>query len=60
MKKVGIVKGGQLGRMLIQAGMDYGISAHVLDPDSEAPCRNLCDRFVEADPLGEEGIVAFG
>lgn len=60
MKKVGIVKGGQLGRMLIQAGMDYGISAHVLDPDPSAPCRNLCDRFVGADPMDEEALVAFG
>lgn len=60
MKKVGIVKGGQLGRMLIQAGMDYGISAHILDPDPSAPCRNLCDRFVGADPLDEDALVAFG
>jgi 5-(carboxyamino)imidazole ribonucleotide synthase len=60
MKTVGIVKGGQLGRMLIQAGMDYGISTHVLDPDPAAPCRNLCDRFVGADPMDEEALVTFG
>lgn len=60
MKTLGIVKGGQLGRMLIQAGMDYGISAHVLDPDPAAPCRSVCDRFVNADPMDEEALVAFG
>jgi 5-(carboxyamino)imidazole ribonucleotide synthase len=60
MKKVGIIKGGQLGRMLIQAGIDYGISAHVLEPDAEAPCRDLCDRFVVGDLLDEETVYQFG
>ncbi len=60
MKKVGIIKGGQLGRMLIQAGMSYGIVPHVLDSDPEAPCRNYCARFVQGDPLDEETVYRFG
>lgn len=60
MKKVGIIKGGQLGRMLIQAGMDYGVSAHVLDTDAEAPCRGICDRFEVGDVLDEETVYRFG
>lgn len=39
--KVGILGGGQLGRMLIQAGIDLNINFHVLDPDVQAPCSQL-------------------
>lgn len=39
--KVGIVGGGQLGRMLIQSGIDFNISFSVLDPDPHAPCHQL-------------------
>jgi len=40
---IGILGGGQLGRMLIQSGIDYNLSFKVLDPDPEAPCKNLAD-----------------
>jgi len=39
--KIGIVGGGQLGRMLIQSGIDLNINFSVLDPDPEAPCHQL-------------------
>lgn len=39
--KLGILGGGQLGRMLIQAGIDYNIPFVVLDPDPQAPCASL-------------------
>ena len=39
--KVGIVGGGQLGRMLIQSGIDLNINFSVLDPDPQAPCHQL-------------------
>jgi 5-(carboxyamino)imidazole ribonucleotide synthase len=38
---LGVLGGGQLGRMLIQAGIDFNISFSVLDPDPEAPCREI-------------------
>ncbi|MFN3839236.1 MAG: 5-(carboxyamino)imidazole ribonucleotide synthase [Cyclobacteriaceae bacterium] len=38
---IGILGGGQLGRMLIQSGMDYNLAFRVLDPDKDAPCRGL-------------------
>jgi 5-(carboxyamino)imidazole ribonucleotide synthase len=40
---IGILGGGQLGRMLIQSGIDYNLSFKVLDPDPEAPCKNLAE-----------------
>lgn len=41
--KLGILGGGQLGRMLIQAGIDYNIPFAVLDPDAHAPCASLAE-----------------
>jgi 5-(carboxyamino)imidazole ribonucleotide synthase len=41
--KLGILGGGQLGRMLIQAGIDYNIPFSILDPDKNAPCASLCE-----------------
>lgn len=35
--------GGQLGRMLIQSGIDFNIPFSVLDPDPAAPCANLAE-----------------
>ena len=39
--KLGILGGGQLGRMLIQSGIDFNLSFSVLDPDPNAPCSSL-------------------
>jgi len=41
--KLGILGGGQLGRMLIQSGIDLNINFKVLDPDVQAPCSQLAD-----------------
>ena len=40
-----ILGGGQLGRMVIQEAINYNVNIHVLDPDKNAPCRKLCNRF---------------
>ncbi|MGJ1266865.1 5-(carboxyamino)imidazole ribonucleotide synthase [Sphingobacterium spiritivorum] len=43
--QLGILGGGQLGRMVIQEAINYNVNIHVLDPDKNAPCRKLCNRF---------------
>jgi 5-(carboxyamino)imidazole ribonucleotide synthase len=40
---LGILGGGQLGRMLIQSGIDFNIPFAVLDPDIHAPCSTLAE-----------------
>jgi 5-(carboxyamino)imidazole ribonucleotide synthase len=40
---LGILGGGQLGRMLIQSGIDLNLNFKVLDPDPQAPCSQLAD-----------------
>lgn len=39
--KIGVIGGGQLGRMLIQSGIDFNLNFSVLDPDPQAPCHQL-------------------
>ena len=58
--KVGILGGGQLGQMLIQSGISYNISFHILDPSAEAPCRNICERFVQGDFNDFDTVYQFG
>jgi 5-(carboxyamino)imidazole ribonucleotide synthase len=57
--KIGILGGGQLGRMLIQAGIDYNLSFSVLDPDEQAPCRNLAD-FQTGKLTDYDTVLGFG
>lgn len=58
--KLGILGGGQLGRMLIQESINFNITTHVLDPDPDAPCKNLCNRFVEGSLTDYETVYNFG
>jgi 5-(carboxyamino)imidazole ribonucleotide synthase len=58
--RLGILGGGQLGRMLIQEAINLNISSSVMDPDANAPCRHLCDHFVHADFRNEDAVYAFG
>ncbi|MCX8113263.1 MAG: ATP-grasp domain-containing protein [Bacteroidia bacterium] len=56
MQKVGIVGGGQLGRMLIQAGLDLDLRLRVLDSAPDSPCSGIAHEFVlgsvrEADTI---------
>jgi 5-(carboxyamino)imidazole ribonucleotide synthase len=44
--RIGILGGGQLGRMLIQSGIDFNLTFSVLDPDENAPCKELADFHV--------------
>jgi 5-(carboxyamino)imidazole ribonucleotide synthase len=58
--RLGILGGGQLGRMLIQEAINYNISISILDPDADAPCKNICDYF-EVGSLGDyETVYQFG
>ncbi len=43
--KLGVLGGGQLGRMLIQAATDLNIDIYCLDPDVAAPCAGLAKGF---------------
>lgn len=58
--RIGIMKGGQLGKMLLQAMLSYDFKSVVLDSDPHAPCATLCDDFVLGDALDYEAVLKFG
>lgn len=58
--KIGIIGGGQLGRMFIQNGINYGLEFHVLDPDPEAPCAAIAHKFICADRNDAEAVYQLG
>lgn len=43
--KLGILGGGQLGRMMIQEAINYNLITFVLDPDADAPCKAIANKF---------------
>ena len=60
MLKVGILGGGQLGRMLLQAAKPYEVQTHVLENDPECPAAPLCDYFTLGDIRNFDDVYAFG
>ncbi|MBU3676675.1 MAG: 5-(carboxyamino)imidazole ribonucleotide synthase [Chitinophagaceae bacterium] len=57
---LGILGGGQLGKMLLQAGHPWDLQTRVLDPDPEAPCKNLCHYFEVGSLLDYNTVYQFG
>jgi len=58
-KRIGILGGGQLGRMLIQKGLDWNIPFSVLDPDPSAPCSTISS-FTCGKLTDYETVIQFG
>src|SRR5690606_12335729 len=57
---LGILGGGQLGKMLLQKAADFNMNTHVLDPDENAPCRHLCKVVNHGDFRDYDAVMAFG
>ncbi len=58
--KLGILGGGQLGRMFIQEAVNYNISVSILDANANAPCAELASNFVVGDVNNFDAVYAFG
>lgn len=58
--KLGILGGGQLGKMLLYETRKWDIQTHVLDPNPEAPSRISCDRFETGDLMDFQTVLDFG
>jgi len=58
--KLGILGGGQLGKMILYHTRKYDIHTCVLDPSKDAPARLACDEFSVGDLLDYETVVNFG
>ena len=58
--KLGIIGGGQLGRMLLQACPNFNLHTCVLDPSKEGPCSGLASEYTQGSLLDYETVYAFG
>ena len=59
-KKVGILGGGQLGRMLLQAAANYPVETFVMENDAECPAAHLCHHFIKGDITNFDDVYNFG
>jgi len=60
MQKIGILGGGQLGRMLLQAAANYPVETFILENDEECPAAHLCHHFVKGDIRNFDDVYNFG
>ena len=60
MLRVGILGGGQLGRMLLQEAANYPVQVHVMEKDENCPAANLSHKFIKGDITAYEDVVKFG
>ncbi|WP_426095836.1 5-(carboxyamino)imidazole ribonucleotide synthase [Flavobacterium sp. DSR2-3-3] len=58
--KLGILGGGQLGKMLLFDTRKFDIQTYVLDPSDQAPCKIACDQFFKGDLMDFETVYNFG
>ena len=58
--KIGILGGGQLGRMLIQSATDFNLDIHILDPDQNAPAKHLTGNFTCGSLKDFDSVYNFG
>ena len=58
--KLGILGGGQLGKMLLFDTRKFDIQTYVLDPSEEAPSRMACNQFFKGDLMDFDTVYQFG
>ncbi|MBP6425194.1 MAG: 5-(carboxyamino)imidazole ribonucleotide synthase [Flavobacterium sp.] len=58
--KLGILGGGQLGKMLLFDTRKFDIQTYVLDPSEEAPCKIACNQFFQGDLMDFDTVYNFG
>ena len=58
--KIGVLGGGQLGRMLLQKSYSYNLEMAFVDPDPKAPCREISNWFYKGDLNDFQMVYDFG
>jgi len=58
--KLGMLGGGQLGRMFIQEALNYDVHVHCMDPDKEAPCKTIASSFTVGKLTDHDQVMEFG
>src|SRR5699024_5525383 len=57
---IGIIGGGQLGKMMAQSAQKMGYKVIVLDPDQDCPCQQVAHEFINAANDDEEALNKLG
>ena len=57
--KLGIIAGGQLGKMLALAASNWDVNTYVLDPSRSCPAATACTNFTQGDYSDFDTVVAF-
>ncbi len=57
---LGILGGGQLGKMLLYETRKWDIATKVMDPSDEAPCKIACNEFIQGDLMDYKSVYDFG
>lgn len=57
---LGILGGGQLGKMMLYETRKFDIRTKVMDASEEAPCRIACDEFIKASLMDYDAVYNFG
>ncbi len=58
--KLGILGGGQLGKMLLTETRKFDIQTFVLEPNDEAPARLSCNEFFKGSLMDFDTVYQFG
>jgi len=58
--KLGILGGGQLGKMLLYTTRKFDIHTCVIDPSAQAPSKLACNEFFEGDLMDYDTVYNFG
>lgn len=58
--KLGIIAGGQLGKMLVLAASNWNVNTYILDKDEHCPASSACTYFMKGDQLNYEDVLKFG
>ena len=59
-KILGILGGGQLGKMILDVSNRWGLKVFVLDSNIECPSSKLCSKFFVGDLMDYDSVVQFG
>ena len=57
---LGILGGGQLGKMLLNVTSRLSIKTNILDPSKDSPCKKLCNEFTQGNLMDFDSVYQFG
>lgn len=58
--KLGIIAGGQLGKMLVLAASNWDVKTYILDNDEHCPASSCCTKLIKGDPKNFEDVYNLG